>query len=218
MEASKKRDGKNKPFPTKLRSLMTDRGVTQQALADAIDVKRQTVSAYMEGAADPTLPKLWAMADYFAVSIDNLTGRHECTTPENEEIRKRLGLTDEAITVLEDNSEGFCTLATAPIPRILNTLLCAPDGRHALTCIDGYLFSDPRFILCEGPSIDDGTTTGVLAQSISIKVSEGDGRVTAIAIEPEGLANALILEAEMSLRELKGKQQRNDVTVKQKSP
>lgn len=48
-----------------------------------------------------SLNNLFALANYYEVSIYNLLGMNDCKKADNEEIHKRLGLSDEAIEVLE---------------------------------------------------------------------------------------------------------------------
>lgn len=164
MKADEKRDKYYDPFPVNLRGLMNDRHVTQQTLAEAIKVKRQTISAYSDGSADPTLPRLCAMADFFGISIDNLTGRHECTTPENEEIRKLTGLSDSAINALKEMNQPneevdeVLKLNDEPVINVVNTLLSTDKGRRALRHLASYLsgdFSRPFIEAHDGSAYDD---------------------------------------------------------------
>lgn len=57
------------PFPRKLRYFMEKEGVTQQALADAIGVTRQTISLYVGGQTVPDIYTVQLIADFFKVSV-----------------------------------------------------------------------------------------------------------------------------------------------------
>lgn len=63
-----------KPFPENLSSLMTSHKITQETLASAIGVKRQTISLYKTGQSTPDIEQLAKIAQYFNVSADWLLG------------------------------------------------------------------------------------------------------------------------------------------------
>ena len=65
----------NAPFPTALRTLMEERGETQENIAKAAGKTRQTISQYVNGISEPGYDVLIKIADYFDVSIDYLLGR-----------------------------------------------------------------------------------------------------------------------------------------------
>lgn len=65
----------NAPFPTALRTLMEERGKTQENIANATGKTRQTVSQYVNGISEPGYDVLVKIADYFDVSLDYLLGR-----------------------------------------------------------------------------------------------------------------------------------------------
>ena len=58
-------------------SLRKERGLSQERLAEAVGVSRQTVSKWERGAAEPELEKLRALAEVFGVSLDSLAGGAE---------------------------------------------------------------------------------------------------------------------------------------------
>ena len=61
--------------------LRTGRGMSQDALAGALDVSRQSVSKWENNAAVPELEKLIKMSDVFGVTLDELAGREAPTPP-----------------------------------------------------------------------------------------------------------------------------------------
>lgn len=133
----------NEPFPRRLQELMDERKVTQQALASFVKVKRQTISAYARGEVEPPLKSLVAMADFFQISLDNLAGKAECETPENEEIHKRLGLSDGAIKKLDEyyHSTSLPSLERAR-PTIISALIETNEGKELLDSISRYACAD----------------------------------------------------------------------------
>ena len=55
-----------------IRRLREDRGVTQEALAEALNVTAQSVSKWERGASMPDVQLLPQIAVYFGVTIDQL--------------------------------------------------------------------------------------------------------------------------------------------------
>ena len=55
--------------------LRTGRGMSQDALANALDVSRQSVSKWENNAAVPELDKLIKLSEVFGVTLDELVGR-----------------------------------------------------------------------------------------------------------------------------------------------
>lgn len=62
-------------FPARLKQLRQQRKAGQRALADLCGLGKSMVSKYERGEVSPTLPALLALADFFHVTLDNLTGR-----------------------------------------------------------------------------------------------------------------------------------------------
>jgi len=56
----------------RLRDLRAERGWSQQALADLLDVSRQSVNAIETGRYDPSLPLAFKIADVFALAIEDV--------------------------------------------------------------------------------------------------------------------------------------------------
>lgn len=55
-----------------IRILRTERGWSQQQLADQLDVSRQSVNAIETGKYDPSLPLAFAIARLFGRSIEDI--------------------------------------------------------------------------------------------------------------------------------------------------
>lgn len=55
-----------------IRTLRTERGWSQQDLADKLDVSRQSVNAIETGKYDPSLPLAFSLARLFGRSIEEL--------------------------------------------------------------------------------------------------------------------------------------------------
>ena len=62
-------------------TLRRQRGLSQEQLAEALDVSRQAISKWENGAAVPELDKLQAIAAFFDVTLDELSG--DATAPKD---------------------------------------------------------------------------------------------------------------------------------------
>jgi transcriptional regulator with XRE-family HTH domain len=62
--------GTDMTFSEKLTRLRRQQGMSQEQLADRMDVTRQSVSKWESGAAMPELGKLTALSELFRVSLD----------------------------------------------------------------------------------------------------------------------------------------------------
>ncbi len=94
----------NSAFPVRLRGLLEK--TTQDELAKACGVARQSVAQWKDGNTKPDIYYLGKIADFFNVSTDYLLGKDECTTPNNEAIKKLLGLNEMAIKMLENSNSS----------------------------------------------------------------------------------------------------------------
>lgn len=61
-----------------LKKLRQERGLSQQALADKLEISQQSVYKYENQITEPNIDMLKHIADFFDVSIDYLTGNSSC--------------------------------------------------------------------------------------------------------------------------------------------
>ena len=61
----------------RIKELMKENNLTQVALAAAVGLKQNTVSAWLLGKKEPSIRSMWLLADYFNVDIDYLVGRKD---------------------------------------------------------------------------------------------------------------------------------------------
>lgn len=59
-------------FSSNLKWFRENEKLTQQQLADKLNLKRAAIGAYEEGRANPRMESLIIMADYFGIKIDEL--------------------------------------------------------------------------------------------------------------------------------------------------
>lgn len=64
-------------FPSRLKSLRVQKGVTQKAIAEGIGVAPVSLQRFEYGTVKPKLDTVTRLADFFDVSIDYLVGRSD---------------------------------------------------------------------------------------------------------------------------------------------
>ena len=62
-------------FTERLRELRAEQGVSQVMLGKSLGVSKGIISLWENGLREPTLSNLVALADFFGVTLDYLTGR-----------------------------------------------------------------------------------------------------------------------------------------------
>ena len=65
----------------RIRTLRKDRGLSQEALAQALEVSRQAVTKWEDGSSLPSTANLFALAGFFSVPLAELTGTPEVAAP-----------------------------------------------------------------------------------------------------------------------------------------
>lgn len=64
-------------LPERMRELRAEKRKTQRELAEVLGMKLRGYQCYEMGETEPSLDKLFRLADYYQVSLDYLTGRTE---------------------------------------------------------------------------------------------------------------------------------------------
>lgn len=96
------------PFPSRLRKLIDEHGITITALAKELKITRQAVSQYTDGSAQPNIEKLVSIANFFNVSADYLVGLSEYERHGTEALTaKSMGISNAAAVQLEKNSQKY---------------------------------------------------------------------------------------------------------------
>ncbi len=113
-------------FPQRLSALMMRRKLTQQKLADALGVKRQTVSLYISGQSMPDAEQLRNIALFFGVSADWLLGLSEFETQDQR--RHANDLADKIIELLEAEVDD------GDRRRVTTALMALIDGFKSSLC------------------------------------------------------------------------------------
>ena len=97
-----------KPFPSALRKLMEESKTKQQTLADALGVRRQTISYYCDGSSSPDWEGIVKIANFFSVSTDWLLGISEVKSQSTDikSICTYTGLSEIALTSILRETQG----------------------------------------------------------------------------------------------------------------
>lgn len=102
-----------------LRELRTAKGVSQQVVADYLEITRQAYSNYENGNRDPDNETLLKLAEYFGVTVDYLLrGKENAPTQEGErqvsdqEIRAAFfggadDLSEEEMSAMWDDAKDY---------------------------------------------------------------------------------------------------------------
>ncbi len=69
-----------------IKKLRRQNAVKQDVLASSLHLRRQTVSSYERGVTLPNIFILIRIADYFDVTLDELTGRTELAVQKEEKV------------------------------------------------------------------------------------------------------------------------------------
>lgn len=92
-----------KAFPTALRKLIEDRGITHQVLAEQLGKSRQAISYYCDGSSSPDWETIVEIANYFSVSTDYLLGLTDVKSQsiDIQAICSATGLSERAVWYLQ---------------------------------------------------------------------------------------------------------------------
>lgn len=96
----------------RIRTLRKESGLTQQALADAVGLKRSALGAYEEGRAEPKIATLLAFARHFGLTVDELVNGE---SPSDRQQRRAQGHDLRVLSVSVSPETGRERVAIVPI-------------------------------------------------------------------------------------------------------
>jgi transcriptional regulator with XRE-family HTH domain len=62
-------------FSEHLKSIRISKKLTQEQVARKVDIALRVYQRYERGEGKPSFENLWALADFFGISVDELMGR-----------------------------------------------------------------------------------------------------------------------------------------------
>ena len=156
------KQGYRDPFPSALRTLMWENGITQEEIKDVLGLaNRQSVTGYVDGSTAPTPEKIIALADYFGVSADYLLGRGKIpnTTDESRTAAKYTGLSERAAAALHDlgalpKSHGLTLSEKGGYIDTASALISSPSFVRLLECL-GFVGTIIRDSVNAAPGEDE---------------------------------------------------------------
>ena len=127
------------------------RGLTQEKLAEKLDVSSAAISKWERGISTPELSMVCKLADCFEISVDELLGRTNCLLPEEEkysensmkqydlELRKNVAAKYEnrvgKANLLDELADVDDKVIQLVLRKLNNTtLLCALAGASGTVC------------------------------------------------------------------------------------
>lgn len=88
-------------FSQRLKQLREEKGITQQELAQTLNIGRASISNYELGTRTPDIEILSKLADYFGVTTDYLIGKSDFRTNIDDEIE----IKNQELKVLQEKIE-----------------------------------------------------------------------------------------------------------------
>lgn len=107
---------------TRIRTLRKERGLSQEALAQALEVSRQAVTKWEDGSSLPSTANLFALSGFFGVSLAELTGTPDGTLP--QAYRRKHAISAQRPCALHMGAVGRQRTGTAHMCR---TVFYMPD-------------------------------------------------------------------------------------------
>jgi len=136
-----------KIFDERLTQLRKEKGISQKECAESLKIEPSKYNKWENGKNCPDFETVCQLAKYFNVTTDYLLGASECRSAENDDINKRLGLSEEAIAkIISISSDVVCTykpceyMEPVKLIDVLNMLIQSSS-------FEDYLHDLLRFIL-----------------------------------------------------------------------
>lgn len=117
----------------RIRALRKERGISQEALAQALEVSRQAVTKWEDGSSLPSTANLLALSGFFGVPLSELTGTPELGAPSASETAR--SMRRRTLRVCAWLLLAFCVGVLAVL--LIQLLLIAPSLPEDVTIIGG---------------------------------------------------------------------------------
>lgn len=135
-------------FPKRLRTIMKEKKLRQQDIADLIGKSRQTVGFYLNDVSDPDSKTLEQLARYFHVSSDWLIGLSDYSNTETSNVTvESVGLSEQASKTLSEYVKSNTDIDKQKLQMI--NLLLEDDAAQEWGC--NLLLNLSRYIFSTSP-------------------------------------------------------------------
>ena len=91
----------------KIYKLRTEKNLSQGELSELLEVSRQSVSKWENGAATPDLDKIIKLSEVFGITIDELVKNEEVFSPPEEKAREIIIKKESSFPLYENSSCCF---------------------------------------------------------------------------------------------------------------
>lgn len=108
--------------------LRTEKGSTQEQIADEMHIKRQTLSKWENNESSPTVDDLMNLCEIFNCDFGFLVGEYACRKRQNTDVHEHIGLSEAAINTLSMMN----TIDQKESLQILSSLICNPYFQAAI--------------------------------------------------------------------------------------
>lgn len=125
----------NLRFPSRLRQLMEETGSSQHDVANYVGVTRQAVAQWKDGKTIPDMYSFKKVADFFGVPFSYLYGDTDSRQAENMHLEETLGLSDDAIEMLQSCKERLVPLDGGnyiPWGKLVSMLVASNEFGHSV--------------------------------------------------------------------------------------
>jgi transcriptional regulator with XRE-family HTH domain len=111
------------PFPRRLRLLFDETRANQTEVAEYVGVSRQAVSQWMNGKTTPDCYNFKKVAEFFKVPLEYLYGETDSIVSENIALAESLGLSDKAISKMQNWASRKRKGLSFPLSEILSDII-----------------------------------------------------------------------------------------------
>lgn len=125
----------------RVKQLREAANLSQAQLAKKLDVKSQTVNQWEHGERDLKTGYIIKLANFFGVSADYILCLEDCKTHGKTNIVESIGLSEEAINVLEKmKNDDVYRSANTVLLYCLSKMIENNEMEYVLQCIDQYVW------------------------------------------------------------------------------
>lgn len=145
-------------FPSRLRQLMEETNSSQQDVADYVGVTRQAIAQWKDGRTNPDMYSFKKVAEFFGVSFAYLYGDSDSRQAENMLLEEALGLSDDAIEMLQTYKERLAPLDGSgyiPWSKLASMLIGSDEFVRSIELLQSSALAYRNFSMCQEAEMED---------------------------------------------------------------